>query len=651
MRVELAVAACGLLVLAGCSGGVVGGNETEGSQQAGVAGARLTGVVHGGQNPISGAHVYLFAAASGASGVGAAAYGGRGIAASASNASASLLNATDTGYSDSVGAYVLTGSDGSFSISGDYTCTAGQQVYLYSLGGDPGLGTGANAAAGLMAVLGSCPTAGTFSSGLYVVVNEVSTVAAAYAMAGFATDATHVGSSGTALALTGIANAFANAANLETIGTGVALATTPAGNGTVPQAEINTLADILAACVNSNGSLVSPAPCYELEMDTRVSPFDTAKAAISIAHSPVTSVAGLYALSSSTPPFAPALTAQPNDWTVQIAFTGGLTSSFGTLAIDGSGNAWVAEYANGAVKLSSSGAVLSGSGGYAGYGLTGPERVAIDPSGNAWFTGGGTRYIVEFSNAGSFINSYDASESGVSSFVTGANGIVVDGSGNVWVPTVNGLAEFANSGLPIGFVVSGPQWASPGGYAAGAADSSGNVWVTPYLTSAPDFLTAFSTAASGGSGEFMLLYTGGGGLNYPWAIAIDGSGNGWVTNNVGNSISKVSSAGVALSPSSGFTAGAGLVAPYCLSVDGASNVWVGGDTSENIVEFNNSGILLSGGSGLRTGDQNPVLSIAVDGSGNIWTIAGSVNEILGAAVPVVTPLSVGVKNNMLGTRP
>ena len=88
----------------------------------------------------------------------------------------------------------------------------------------------------------------------YVVVNEVSTVAAAYAMAGFATDALHVGSSGTALAQMGIANAFANAANLETIGTGVALATTPAGNGTVPQAEINTLANILAACVNSNGT-------------------------------------------------------------------------------------------------------------------------------------------------------------------------------------------------------------------------------------------------------------------------------------------------------------------------------------------------------------------------------------------------------------
>jgi len=67
-------------------------------------------------------------------------------------------------------------------------------------------------------------------------MDEVSTIAAAYSFAGFATDAVHVSSSGTALAQTGIANAFANAANVETLGTGAALATTPAGNGAVHRA-------------------------------------------------------------------------------------------------------------------------------------------------------------------------------------------------------------------------------------------------------------------------------------------------------------------------------------------------------------------------------------------------------------------------------
>src|ERR1035438_10016008 len=64
-----------------------------------VAGQALQGGVHGGQQPVVGAHVYLFAANS-------TGYGGAGIAASASNASISLLKASVTGNSDAVGAYV-----------------------------------------------------------------------------------------------------------------------------------------------------------------------------------------------------------------------------------------------------------------------------------------------------------------------------------------------------------------------------------------------------------------------------------------------------------------------------------------------------------------------------------------------------------------
>jgi hypothetical protein len=122
--------------------------------------------------------------------------------------------------------------------------------------------------------------AGNFAAATpYIVVNEVSTVAAAYAMAGFATDATHVGSSGTALALTGIANAFANAAILA----GVALAVTPAGEWTVPLTETNMLANILAACVNSNGA---GSTCTTLFANaesaglTGTAPTDTATVAI-----------------------------------------------------------------------------------------------------------------------------------------------------------------------------------------------------------------------------------------------------------------------------------------------------------------------------------------------------------------------------------
>src|ERR1039458_6881805 len=303
------------------------------------AGPAISGTVHGGQNPIIRAHVYLFAANT-------SGYG---------NASASLLTAGTGRTLDSSGGatngdyYVTTaGAGGTFSITGDYSCTAGQQVYLYAVGGDPGLGTGTNPAAGLMAALGNCP-GGTsaFASGTpFVFMNEVSTVAAAYAFAGFATDAVHVSSSGTTAAKLGIANAFINAEILQT--SGVANPYPPpgvgyyGGPGSVPQAEINTLGNILAACVNSNGTGSACTTLFanaESGGTTGNLPADTATAAINIAHNPVAALTALYGLPSATAPFGPALTAQPNDFTLAIYYGAG-TSGYGPLVADASGNIW-----------------------------------------------------------------------------------------------------------------------------------------------------------------------------------------------------------------------------------------------------------------------------------------------------------------------
>jgi hypothetical protein len=245
----------------------------------------IRGNVHGGQQPIVGAHVYLLAANTTGN-------GGNGVLPSTANASLSLLVGSSTGNSDTVGAYVLTDSNGNFSITGDYTCAANTQVYLYTLGGNPGTTGGlSNTAAGLMAAAGNCPSNGSFATTTpFIQINEVSTVAAAYAFAAYASDALHVSSSGTSLGELGIANAFLNAPNIASLSTGQALTATPAGNGTVPQATINTIADILASCINSTGAASSS--CIMLFSNaksagtTGTTPTDTATAAINIAHNP-----------------------------------------------------------------------------------------------------------------------------------------------------------------------------------------------------------------------------------------------------------------------------------------------------------------------------------------------------------------------------
>jgi hypothetical protein len=63
--------------------------------------------------------------------------------------------------------------------------------------------------------------------------------------------------------------------------------------------------------------------------------------------------------------------------------------------------------------------------------------------------------------------------------------------------------------------------------------------------------------------------------------------------------------------------------------------------------------VLSGGSGFALPPTTYPVGDAVDGSGNVWVVmaANNVIEMVGVATPVVTPLSLGVKNNTLGTRP
>jgi hypothetical protein len=231
--------------------------------------------------------------------------------------SVSLLTSGTGNQADSIGYYVLTSEYGGFSIAGDYTCTAGRQVYLYVRGGDSG-GNGPNSAIGLITSLGACPETGTFTTAApFVFVNEVTTVAAAYAMVGIATDPTHVSSFGRS----GASTVMANAGTLAGVATGFANARP---DSKVPRDKIHTFANILFACINS--STPTSTSCNTLFTNARSGgttgtiPGDTATAALNIARNPHANVSVLYGLQPSlTPPFLPALESAPPDFTLSSA--------------------------------------------------------------------------------------------------------------------------------------------------------------------------------------------------------------------------------------------------------------------------------------------------------------------------------------------
>lgn len=646
-------------LLAGCGLGPTGAPTPD-------AGTAIQGKVIGGQQVIAGAHVYLFAANT-------TGYGGAGIAASTNNSSISLLTSGTGTTLDSSGGptngdyYVTTDSSGLFTITGVYSCAMGQQVYLYSVGGNPGSGT--NSAAGLLEVLGNCPggSSAFAAEDPNIVINEVTTIAAAYSFAGFATDPTHVSSSGTALALTGISNAFANAASLAGIVNGNSLTTTAAGNGSVPQATINTLANIIAACVNSTGP--NSSACSTLFSDelsggsTGTAATDTAGAAIYMAHNPAVNIAALYALSLPTPPFGPALISQPNDFTLSITYSGGGLSSPNGIAIDRAGNAWITNYTGNTVtQLSPLGAVLSPAGGYTGGGLFQPIAIAIDNSGNAWIaddpnsTSSGE--VTRISSGSSpTINGYTAGG------LMGPYGIAIDATGDVWVPNGDNssVTKLTSSGTAAGSSpFTGGGLDGPG---AVAIDGSGNVWLANH-TAVSEF-TNLGSPVSGASGLPS------GGLSSTLTITVDGLGNLWVP--TGSGVAKLSHSGSLLSGSSGYSGGS-MAIPTNASIDGSNNVWVANYigsyptlTAVNIIELSSSGTILSGANGygyasLNQFQQNATNVIAVDGSGDVWFADNGTNntvtEVIGSATPVITPICAGLPatptsdgSSNLGTRP
>jgi hypothetical protein len=121
-------------------------------------------------------------------------------------------------------------------------------------------------------------------------------------------------------------------------------------------------------------------------------------------------------------------------------------------------------------------------------------------------------------------------------------------------------------------------------------------------------------------------------------VAIDGFGNVWSLNKT-NSVAKFTNTG------------GGLSTPLAIAIDGAGTVWIT-NTTNSLSEFTSAGVPVT--STAYTDSLNTPASIAIDISGNLW-IANSgnntVTEVLGAAAPTVSPLSVGVQNNTLGTKP
>jgi hypothetical protein len=585
-------------------------------------GAGFAGKTMAGKQPLIGAAVELYAAGSGGNG----------------SAGAALLSTSLT-----------TDANGAFTVPAGYLCPlATSQIYVAARGGKPGAAaTSPNAAITLFTALGAC---NQVASSTQIVVNEVTSAAAAYALSQFLSAGANLGAGSTNLA--GLQNAVATASALADITAGSSPGPSFASNGSSPAPKIDSLANLLNACTASAaGANTCSALFAATTPPAGAAPDNTFDAALNLVRNPGVNVASLFALSTGSTAFAPVLAAAPADWALFVNYTGGGMNSPSGLGIDSVGNVWVASYNSAASLFSPLGKPLLPQG-ITGFGLISSYGLAVDANDNAWipnqpdYTLSG---VFLPGNSVSVFNSSGQSVAGSSGFTGGGiyypTGVAIDTDGSAWVVDYGDshLTHLSSSGQPLSGAdgVTSPLLAFPD---AVAIDENHNVWVAE---SAQPLGSWVVTKVSPDGSQFTNYPCGGG----PAGLAIDQLGNVWVANYYGNSISELSSSGVVLS--NGSYAGGGIDHPQGIAIDAAGNVWIASyrsppGLSSALTELAGAknaaapGTVLSpaAGLGLDAGLIEP-FAIAVDASGNLWISnfgTSTLTEFIGLAAPVRTPL-------------
>jgi sugar lactone lactonase YvrE len=525
----------------------------------------------------------------------------------------------------------ISAPDGNFGIR--LTCpSASAQIYLTAQGGDAG--GGANSSLMLMTALGRC---GDLSPATSVIINEVSTAGSVYALAQFLSK-TNPGTVGApATNATGLGNAFATVANLVDVSSGTALSTTRGGGGTAPQRNLNTIANALGACVQTNGA--SSAQCKELfgcALPEAVfgagscsggigTVADTLAAALSIAlNSARVSVDGVYNVATKAPLFSPALASVPHDWSMPLNFAPA-GSNFGQpfgVAVDSSGRVWVANSNGESVIALNNDGTLKGNFAPAGSNFIFPLGVAIDSSGHVWVTNLLSSSVTALNNDGSLLGNFAS--------ITLPSGVAIDSLGHVWVANRGGdtITALNNDGTLKGkFAPAGSNFNIPDSV---AIDSLGHVWVTNEFGNTVTALNNDGTL----KGNFAPA---GSNFNRPLGVAVDSPGHVWVANGDGKSVTALNNDGTLKGNFA--PAGSNFNRPEYMAVDSSGRVWVANGIGNTVTALNNDGTL-KGNFAPAGSNFNRPLGVAIDSSGHVWvTNSGghSVTELVGAAAPVKTP--------------
>ena len=350
----------------------------------------------------------------------------------------------------------------------------------------------------------------------------------------------------------------------------------------------------------------------------------------------------------------------------------------------------------------------NGTAGFSGDGSTAthamlnyPSAVTADSSGNIYIPDPSNYRIRKIAAATGIIST--VAGNGTNSFsgdgglatnasMQGANGVAVDGSGNIFIADTydnrirkvsastgiittiagNGTSGFSGDGGPA----TSAELKGPTGI---ALDSSGNIYIGDTSNNRVRKITVatgiISTVA--GSGNGSVFYSGDGGpatsacMYYPHGIALDASGNIYIADGNNQRIRKVTiSTGVITTIAGSGVQGysgdgsaataAKLNYPLSVAVDSNGNVYVGDGSNQRIRKITPStGVITTiagNGTGGFVGDSGPATSaeiygangIALDSSANLY-IADTGNQrirMVGALAPAKAVPTLGLTSSV-----
>jgi sugar lactone lactonase YvrE len=348
------------------------------------------------------------------------------------------------------------------------------------------------------------------------------------------------------------------------------------------------------------------------------------------------------------------------------------------VAVDRSGNLFIADRQNNRIRMVSSNGVITtvtGSApGYSGDGgpaasaqISDPRGVGVDTAGNVFIADSGNNRI-RMMNAAGIITTIAGGTPGFGGDGGPATSaqlglpvdVAIDGAGNIFIADRGNyrIRQINSSGI----ITSVAGKTDDGGPASSAqlnypnvvaADSVGNLFIADTDSQRVRKVTTtgmITTAAGNGT----VGFSGDGGpaslaqLNYPAGVTADTNGNVFIADTRNNRIRKVTPRGMittiagngkpGFGGDGGSASAAQLNAPSAVAVDQAGNIFLSDTSNQRIRKIDSSGVIMTiAGTGDRGGggDGGPATSaqitnpagIAVDRAGNVFIADAGNNRI------------------------